>query len=456
MTQRITQQLLFLELNEINFETVAFYCERGHLPRFRQLIDAHGIQTTVAEQRYEDIEPWIQWVTAHTGLTLAQHGVFRLGDIVTKDLPQIWEQLEDRGLLVGAISPMNAKHRLRKPAFFVPDPWTTTDITAPKLLQALYQAIVQVVGDNAQSRVTLSSIAALLAGSLWYARPANYLNYANLALTSRSHPWRRAVFLDLLLADVFIRQVASSKPNFATVFLNAGAHIQHHYMFSAEAYNGPHRNPSWYAPDNTDPVREIYEFYDSIIGDVQRAFPRARLMLATGLHQVPHSQVTYYWRLRDHAAFLREVGVEFSNVQPLMSRDFLVTCADAEQARRAEELLAGARAADGTSLFAVDNRGRDLFVMLTYPGEIGGGFTFTLGGAQYSDLKSHVAFVALKNGEHDSKGYFVDTGAPRVTVSDEFPLAEIPKRIFAAFSFGVAERSGCSGSRRAAQSVQTG
>ena len=65
---------------------------------------------------YEHLEPWIQWVTAHTGLDFAEHGVFRLGDIVARDLPQIWEQLEEKGLRVGAICPMNAKHRLKDAA----------------------------------------------------------------------------------------------------------------------------------------------------------------------------------------------------------------------------------------------------------------------------------------------------------------------------------------------------
>src|SRR4051794_16443678 len=104
-------QLLLLEFNEINFDSVAFYCAHGRLPNFRRLIDEHGWHTTTSEQAYEHIEPWIQWVTAHTGLSLAEHGVFRLGDIARTEIPQIWERLEERGLKVGAVSPMNAKHR---------------------------------------------------------------------------------------------------------------------------------------------------------------------------------------------------------------------------------------------------------------------------------------------------------------------------------------------------------
>jgi len=422
-------RLLLLELNEVNFEFLEAYTAKGELPNFARLFAQHGWLRTTSEERYEHLEPWIQWLTAHTGLTFAQHGVFRLGDIVNHDLPQIWELLEERGLKVGAISPMNAKYRLRDPAFFVPDPWTPTIVAAPPRLRRLYDAIAQAVNDNAQSRVTFRSAYALLAGLVGYARVANYGRYAALTARALSRPWKRALLLDLLLADVFVDQVRRTRPHFASLFLNAAAHIQHHYMFSAQCYNGAQRNPAWYAPQGVDPVLEAYKIYDAILGTVRSAFPRARLMLATGLHQVPHPEVTYYWRLRDHEAFLRSIGVQFVGAQPRMSRDFLVSCASAEQAQRAAQRLQSAVAADGRALFEVDNRGTDLFVMLVYPGDIGPQFRFRIGADEYADLREHVAFVALKNGEHDGIGYFLDSGAVRDSNAAQFPLADMPARI---------------------------
>jgi hypothetical protein len=255
-----------------------------------------------------------------------------------------------------------------------------------------------------------------------------------------SRPWKRALLLDLLLADVFVDQVRRTRPHFASLFLNAGAHIQHHYMFSAKCYEGAQRNPAWYAPRGADPVLEAYEIYDAILGAVRDSFPDARLMLATGLHQVPHPEVTYYWRLRDHEAFLHRIGVQFAGVQPRMSRDFLVTCASAEQAQRAAARLQGAVAPDGRALFEVDNRGTDLFVMLVYPGDIDAGFRFRIGSDEYADLREQVVFVALKNGEHDGIGYFIDSGMARGSSSAQFPLTDVPGRIMSAL--GVYNASG--------------
>jgi len=422
-------RLVLLELNEVNFEHLEVYVGQGELPNFARLLGEHGVSETTSETAYEELEPWIQWITAHTGLSLAEHGVFRLGDIVNHDIPQIWESLEERGLTVGAISPMNAKNRCRSPAFFVPDPWTNGRLAAGPILKHLYAAISQAVNDNAQTRIAAKSAAWLLTGALSYARMENYPAYAKMALASRSAPWARAMVLDLLLTDVFIRETARTRPDFASLFLNAAAHIQHHYMFNSRAYDGEQRNPEWYVPPDADPVLEIYRLYDRILGQIRTSFPTARLMMATGLHQDPHPENTFYWRLLDHDAFLRKIGVPFVRVEPRMSRDFVVFCESAAQARRAEEIFGSARDSIGTPLFEVDNRGADLFVMLSYPLDIGDDFPFSVGDRNYGNLHRDVAFVAIKNGRHNGVGYYLDTGLPSGRSPARFPLKEIPQRI---------------------------
>lgn len=426
--------LILIEFNEINFDFVRQYAAEGRLPHFKAMIDAHGVSETTSEDDYAHLEPWIQWVTAHTGKSFGEHQVFRLGDFVRSQLPQIWELLESSGLTVGAISPMNAANRLAKPAFFVPDPWTTTQVTARPVLTRLYRAVVQAVNDNAQGKVTARSLWDLLGGFLAFAHPSNYPTYVRLAAGGSGHSWYRSMFLDLLLADVFVAEHRRTRPDFATLFLNAGAHIQHHYMFSAAPYGGPHRNPEWYVRRGKDPVFDVYSLYDRILGRVRRAIPQARLMLATGLHQNPQETLTYYWRLRSHEGFLRKIGAPFARVEPRMSRDFLVVCATDAEAGACAARLREARAGDGTPLFEVDNRGTDVFVMLTYPGDIQKGFAIQVGSQRFTDFDADVAFVAIKNGEHNGIGYFIDSAERAQQSPRRFPLADLPTRIASAFN----------------------
>jgi len=420
-------KLILLELNEINFEYIERYIERGRLPHFRRLIRDHGYTRTVSEQRYEELEPWIQWVTAHTGLTLAEHGVFRLGDIVETDIPQIWERLEqEHGLTVGAVCPMNAANRLKSPAFFVPAPWTDTPPSGPYLLRRLSEAIAHAVNENATSQLHLKSLVFLFMGWCAYANPAAWSHYIGLAASARRAPWRKALFLDSLLADVFIRQWRKTQPDFSSLFLNAGAHIQHHYMFSSACYDGPLRNPHWYISGDHDPVLEIYEAYDQILARLLKLPEQPRLLIATGLHQDPHDELTFYWRLRDHANFMVRAGLPFAEIKPRMSRDFLIICHDTDEALKVERALAGARTDKGEPVFSVDNRGTDLFVMLTYPKAIPDSLSVELNGRTFAEFRKNVAFVAIKNGKHNGIGYFLNCIS---TNNETLPLAELPRLI---------------------------
>jgi hypothetical protein len=427
------KRLLLVELNEVNFDFVNRYISRGELPTLAGLISRHGIVETSSESEYEHLEPWIQWVTAHTGMTYAEHRVFRLGDIVDRDIEQIWELLEREGLRVGAISPMNAKNRTSNAAFFVPDPWTRTAVSGDRSLQLLAEALSQAVGDNASSRIEAGSYVKLLRGLVTHFRPSTFCQLARFTLGRRSAPWYGAMFLDRFLADVFVRQWRRHQPDFASLFLNAAAHIQHHYMFSSSVYDGPNRNPPWYLAPGRDPLLEIYRVYDDIVRDLL-ALPNApRLMLATGLHQDPYPTELYYYRLADHASFLERLGISFVSVVPLMSRDFTISFDSPAACEAAAQVLQSIRAPDGLPIFTNDNRGSTLFVMLTYPKEIPVGFVPTLNGKPLWDIHSDVAFVALKNGEHNGTGYFVDTGADRSGSPAAFPLAELPRRVVAAF-----------------------
>lgn len=400
-----SRSLILIELNEINFDIVRGYISQGrNLPGLARLLSGPHAQTR-AESDYKSIEPWIQWPSVHLGLSAAQHRIFRLGDIVSSKAPQFFEQLEKRGLRIGAVSPMNAENRLSAPAYFIPDPWTRTPTDGSWWSRALAHAVSQAVNDNAEGRITARSALNLALAMLWFAQPRHYKTYLKLALRSRGAPWRKALLLDLLLHDVHTRFFRARGADFSTLFLNAGAHIQHHYFFNSKVVREqvPLRNPPWYVPEELDPFGEMLEIYDLVIRECLE-MPGVDIIVATGLSQTPYDRIKFYWRLRDHATFLHTVGIRFKGVLPRMTRDFLIEFATPDDARAAETRLAGLEA-NGTPLFGdIDNRGDSLFVTLTYPGEVTESTRFQVDGQSIA-LSPHVVFVALKNGMHQDKGF---------------------------------------------------
>ena len=98
------KNLIFIELNELNFKYAQKYISKFNLKNLRKLCDQDYIKT-IANEDYEYLEPWIQWTSIHTGLSAKEHKVFRLGDIINTKLKDIFCIIEEAGFKVGAICP---------------------------------------------------------------------------------------------------------------------------------------------------------------------------------------------------------------------------------------------------------------------------------------------------------------------------------------------------------------
>jgi hypothetical protein len=402
------KKIILLGLNELNFDYIKFYIDQGLLPNFKKIFKIQPPIETVSENEYKLLEPWVQWVTIHTGKTFDEHKVFRLGDIVNNpELSQLFEELENEGLSVGAVSPFNADNRLKNPVFFVPDPWTNTYPSGNWIVKALYQAVHQSVNDNANSKLNFKSILSLGFGLFLYVPISRWFHYLKTILNSKKSG-AKAVLLDSLLADVHLSLWKKNKPDFSNLFLNSGAHIQHHYLFNSDAYKGNIKNPEWYCPQGFDPLIQILSEYDKQIEKLLK-LKDVKIIIATGLHQQPHGQLTFYWRLKEHVKFAEKIGIEnFTEILPRMSRDFLVKFNNEIDAVNAEKLLNSFYASnDDIKLFEVDNRGTSLFVELVYPNDINESDSIYSKEIELKlgNFKSYLAFVAIKNGEHNGIGY---------------------------------------------------
>ena len=399
---------ILLGLNELNFDYIKFYISQGLLPNFKKIFNIQPPIETTSENEYRLLEPWVQWVTIHTGKTFDEHKVFRLGDIINNpELSQVFEELENEGLSVGAISPFNADNRLNNPAFFVPDPWTKTEASGNWIVKSLYQAVHQSVNDNAKSKLNFKTIFSLGLGLLLYVPLSRWSHYLK-AFFNLKKPGFKALILDSLLADVHLTLWKKNKPDFSNLFLNSGAHIQHHYLFNSKAYLGNIKNPEWYCPKDYDPLIQILSEYDKQIEKLLK-LKNIKIIVATGLHQQPHEHLTFYWRLKEHVKFAEMIGVEnFSEILPRMSRDFLVKFNNELDAVNAEKLLNSLYTSkDDIKIFEVDNRGASLFVELVYPNDIEDNDSIYSkeSNLKLEKFKFYLSFVAIKNGEHNGIGY---------------------------------------------------
>ncbi len=394
------KKLLLIQLNEINFNYFKNFIFDNKYKNLKELYNLNYYET-YSENEYENLEPWIQWFSAVSGLDAKTHKLFHLGDIEKSNVDQIYEIIENKGYKVGAISPMNVKNKLKKPAFFIPDPWTKTNPDNNFWSKKIYKAIKQVVNDNAQSKISIESLFILIISFLRFFKINNIFLYLKLILFSKKKPWNKSLFLDLFLHDIHLSLIKKDL-NFSSIFFNAGAHIQHHYFYNMG--DEKKKNPKWYIDNKFNPAEELFEVYDRIIGNYLTLFKK-NIIIATGLSQVPSSKPVYYYRLKNHKKFFQKFGIIFHEILPRMSRDFLIVFNNKKDADNAAKKILLIQDQFGNKLFKeIDYRENSLFVSLTYPNEINEKTKAIFGNIQLN-LINEVSFVALKNGIHSQNGY---------------------------------------------------
>jgi hypothetical protein len=108
-----------------------------------------------------------------------------------------------------------------------------------------------------------------------------------------------------------------------------------------------------------------------------------------------------------------------------MTRDFLISCQSREDASDAQCKLADIVTRDGIQIFGeIDNRGSDLFVTLSYEDEISTE-TEVLIDNEWASFYDDVVFVAVKNGDHEGRGFAFFTDGITCLPKEKAHVAEL-------------------------------
>ncbi len=395
------KNLLLIQLNELNFDYAKYYIEKYNLVNLNNLIKSSNCHTS-SEIKYESLEPWIQWVTLNTGKSAAEHKIFRLGDVENLQDEQIYEKIENLGYRVGAICPMNTVNRLNSPAFFISDPWTKTAGDKNYFNNLISRCLSEVINNNSQRKIGLLNYLIIIISILKFVRFKKYFYLFKILSKIFFKKWYRVFLLEFLLHEIYLNNLKNNITNFSSVFFNGAAHIQHHYFFNLENFDGD-KNPEWYIKKNEDPFRDTLFFYNEIIGDYLKL--NKNFLVLTGLTQVPYKYKKYYYRINNPSFFLDTLNIKYKNTKSRMTRDFLIEFSNNQETKDAYEKLSKLKDMNGNKLFEeLDIRNKSLFVTLTYPHEIQNKFEVNFED-KIINFKKFISFVALKNGMHDSKGY---------------------------------------------------
>ena len=321
------KNIIVLQLNEVSQVVLRRMIEAGKCPNFCRLKQTHVEIPTYAGEIYSNLEPWIQWVTVHTGLSQAQHKVFNLSDGQHSSFDQLWDQLEDLGIACGIVGLINSRRgRIRK-GFYVPDSWSASDDVYPEELGTIYRFLRDRVRTHDETLEVGGSKLSFFTNSIRQGvRLSTLLTMAVKYFSSRfdrRRRWRLVTDYDRYLVDLALALRSKRKTTYTSVYLTSVAHFQHRYWTRHDQEwwktKAPglftHRNPLEDADlqVNDDPIAYGMVRYDRIIGTILNKCPDADLVLLSGLSQVPfegdeNKRGFYLYRPHSHDALFKRLG----------------------------------------------------------------------------------------------------------------------------------------------------
>jgi hypothetical protein len=442
--------VIVLEFNELTPALLDRFMAAGDLPGFARLRAESAVCITDAEETAPNLEPWIQWVTVHTGLTYQEHGVFLLGDGARLKAPQIWDVVADAGERAWVCGSMNAavNARRKENVFILPDPWATVIKPHPP---GLFDDFVRFVSTQVQEYTRED--APLSA--------TDYLRFMRFMVQSGLSPrtvtdtirqlageleqgtrWRRASILDRLAWDAFRHFYRKLKPTFSSFFINSTAHYQHFYWRDMEPEKFTLKPEPGREVGVAAAIRFGYMRMDRIVQEcLALAGNEATVVLCTALSGQP--MIKYdagggkqIIRVTEVDRLLAYLGISGQpEYAPVMSEEFHLVFADAQAAADAGERLCSLRSEAGEPALAVSRKGRDLLCgvkVLTMPGE------GTLVSSRFSNCP--VAFTDLfyqaqgpKSGMHHPDGvlWIRTPGGRAQKIARKTPLREVAPTLLA-------------------------
>ena len=369
--QKFPTKVILLEFNELTPSLMERFLGSGHLKNFSKFRSESIVYETMAAEVSPNLEPWIQWVTVHTGLDYCDHQLFHLNEGHKLNAPRIWDVMSRNGYSSLVFGSMNANAQEGFKGFLLPDPWCS-ELSPSKEFADFFRFVQKNVLEYSNDRVPLTSrdyakvVGFLASHGLSFSTAMSILKQLLHDRGGRFR-WKRAVLLDKLMFDVFQWYWRTYSPSFSTFFANSTAHFQHSYWRNMEPELFPVKPTNPKPDEYENAIRFGYEQMDYLIGRFMKlADENTLLVFSTAISQQPclkyeESGGAFFHRSKDFSKFLDFAVIRgYSDVAPVMTHQFHIDFQSDELAIEAEAKLKSYQL-NGSQLLQVDRTNNRLF-----------------------------------------------------------------------------------------------
>ena len=298
--------------------------------------------------------------------------------------------------------PMNLKNNLTNPNnIFIPDPWTDTKVQCDNGLGNFYKIIKKIILNNKNVQLNIKEylyfFKYVLLNTTLNFKFFFFKNFLNLI----SKKYFKAILFDRLITDLFYKKISSDRFDVSSIFLNAGAHIQHHYMFNS-SFIKKKNNPNWYLNSKHDPIKDYLLEYDKILGKLL-SLKNNNILIMTGLSQSVIEKPIYYYNLKNYENFFSKLEIYPKNIVKRMSRDYTLEFDDLNLMNSSLQTLNNLKLND-KKFFQCKSEKNKIFLELIYSDELKENDKLFVNDRGFY-IKEELVFLAIKNTIHNQKGY---------------------------------------------------
>lgn len=394
------EKVIVIELNEFSVALLRKGVKDFNLKNIKKILN-YKHSKTLSDDYLESqgLDPWVQWVSVHTGRPSNIHNVLRIGDVPKLELPQIWEKLALRGISTGIWGTMNASLRNKIGCkFFLPDPWSFSEIAYPDSLN-FFLELPRYYSKNyiIPSKINLAK--GFVKFIFFFFRKKMFMeflkeSYNALLIIFKYGLTNMTLFslFDLFNTLAFIKYKNTTRPDFSIIFLNSLAHLQHHY---------------WNSNENNKEMKMSLKVVDKIIGSILDSIKsNESIVIINALSQRNiFKKGVYIYRQIDSKKFLKAAKIEYFKFEEGMTNDIHIFFNSFKELNHAYKALSNATINNKKIFYVEIDRDykNKLFCQLIFKKKVKSNEYFCINKRKLRFLE-YFTLVRERTGEHIKEG----------------------------------------------------
>ncbi|MEL6857321.1 MAG: alkaline phosphatase family protein [Pseudomonadota bacterium] len=448
--------VLMLELNELCPPIVERMMAAGELPNFTALHRKSEAYTTYTDE--ESLEPWVQWVTLHTGQTETVHGAKELDEGHLVSTERFWDTLAKHDFSSLIFGSMNGNTEQSGKVFLLPDPWSAGVEATDPAYKSLHDFIRHQVTEhtNPDAKPGLNDLVKFLTFLVSHGLKLSTISsivkqLAEEKIGDRDLHWRRAIILDTLMWDVFESAYKKQRPDFATFFANSTAFIQHRYWRHMEPEAYEVKPSEAHMKSYGSAVEDSYREMDKIVGRAMKLVgPNGRIVFSTALSQEANTRYEhiggkFVHRPKNFENLFEWLGAPAPlSFEPVMTHEAWATYDTSEEAEAAARAMENIQS-NGKSIMHWKRDNNRLFFCSGLISEVEPDFEVRHGetGETIKFDKLFMPIGQVNNSKHNRNGCFwVPAGTDGPKVHDgTLPLEQATDKILSLFGLESVEHA---------------